>query len=259
MRTLTESPRTPVPQEVSATTDEAESHEALPAKLIAIREEAEHAAAEVAEAEAILAATRARVKALRLRERLVRLEAGETTETDDDIDESDVDEAAATRWRPRLIAVLRGLLFALTVSATAAGGYVLWQHHQVQRIHQRELEYVDAARIGVLALTSLDVSHAQDGVNNVLAHATGDFKREFQARAEDFAKVVVDSKVVTEGKIHSAAVQSMTADSAVVLVAATSQVTNNAGAEKAPRAWRLKVTMKREGDQIKMANVEFVQ
>jgi Mce-associated membrane protein len=47
-------------------------------------------------------------------------------------------------------------------------------------------------------------------------------------------------------------------DSALVLVAATSRVTNAAGAKQEPRAWRLAVNLQREGDQIKMSKVEFV-
>jgi Mce-associated membrane protein len=50
----------------------------------------------------------------------------------------------------------------------------------------------------------------------------------------------------------------MTADSAVVLVACTSEITNAAGAKQDPRSYRLIVTMSREGGQLKMSKVEFV-
>jgi Mce-associated membrane protein len=53
-------------------------------------------------------------------------------------------------------------------------------------------------------------------------------------------------------------VQSVTADSATVLVAATSEVTNAAGALREPRAWRLIVTVSRDGGLLKMSRVEFV-
>nr|WP_205843267.1 hypothetical protein [Mycobacterium intracellulare] len=67
-----------------------------------------------------------------------------------------------------------------------------------------------------------------------------------------------DSEVVTKGTVDATAVESMHDDSAVVLVAATSQITNPAGAQKEPRAWRLSVTMTREGGQLKMSKIEFV-
>jgi Mce-associated membrane protein len=50
----------------------------------------------------------------------------------------------------------------------------------------------------------------------------------------------------------------MTNDTAVVLVSATSRVTNAAGAKQEPRTWRLSVNLQRDGGQIKMAKVEFV-
>ena len=57
---------------------------------------------------------------------------------------------------------------------------------------------------------------------------------------------------------RSTGVESMTDDSAVVLVSATSRVTNSAGAKQEPRSWRLSVNLERIGDQIKMSKVEFV-
>ena len=50
----------------------------------------------------------------------------------------------------------------------------------------------------------------------------------------------------------------MTDDSAVVLVAATSEVTNAAGAKEESRAWRLSVTVTRVDGELKMSKVEFV-
>jgi Mce-associated membrane protein len=47
-------------------------------------------------------------------------------------------------------------------------------------------------------------------------------------------------------------------DFALVLVAATSHITNAAGAKEEPRNWRLKVTVKDDGGQYKMSNVEFI-
>jgi Mce-associated membrane protein len=64
--------------------------------------------------------------------------------------------------------------------------------------------------------------------------------------------------VITEVTVNSTAVESMTNDSAVVLVSASSRVTNSAGAQQEPRSWRLSVNLQRDGGQIKMSKVEFV-
>ena len=49
----------------------------------------------------------------------------------------------------------------------------------------------------------------------------------------------------------------MSDDEAVVLVAASTKVTNTAGAKDEPRNWRLTVHITREGDQLKMSKVDF--
>jgi Mce-associated membrane protein len=83
-------------------------------------------------------------------------------------------------------------------------------------------------------------------------------KANFKNQADDFIKVAQDSKVITEVTVNSAAVESMTNDTAVVLVSAASRVTNAAGAKQEPRSWRLSVNLQRDGGQIKMSKVEFV-
>jgi Mce-associated membrane protein len=78
--------------------------------------------------------------------------------------------------------------------------------------------------------------------------------------ADDFTKVVEQSKVISQGTVAAAAVDldTMTDNSAVVLVASTSEVTNVAGAKQDPRNYKLIVTITRDGDQLKMSKVEFI-
>jgi Mce-associated membrane protein len=66
--------------------------------------------------------------------------------------------------------------------------------------------------------------------------------------------------VISQGTVAAAAVDldTMTDNSAVVLVASTSEVTNAAGAKQDPRNYRLIVTITRDGDQLKMSKVQFV-
>jgi Mce-associated membrane protein len=66
--------------------------------------------------------------------------------------------------------------------------------------------------------------------------------------------------VVSQGSVQATAVEldSMTENSAVVLVASTSEVTNAAGAKQDPRKYRVIVTLTRDGGQLKMSKVEFV-
>lgn len=106
--------------------------------------------------------------------------------------------------------------------------------------------------------TSLEFSKPQEGVQRIIDHSTGPFRDDFQARADDFTKTVQESGVVTHGTVNASAIESMTDDSAVVVLAATSQVPNANRTQQDPRMWRLSVTVQKAGDQIKMSRVEFV-
>jgi Mce-associated membrane protein len=106
----------------------------------------------------------------------------------------------------------------------------------------------------------MDFSNAKQSVQRILEDSTGTFKDDFLKMADDFTKVVEQSKVVSQGTVQAAAVDmdTMTKDSAVVLVASTSEVTNAAGAKQDPRSYRLIVTVSRDGGQLKVSKVEFV-
>ena len=242
----------------------------------------ELAEAEAAEAEAVAAAARARARAIRLRrEADAQREAGEADSEAEDVDESDadaldIDEATATvgaeasgntvaapadrTTRGGQVAkfVAAGVVGVLIVALLAVSGFMFWQHRNAVAEQRSAAEYAAAARQGVVALMSLDYNRAQEDVQRIIDNSTGQFKEDFEATAEDFVKVAQSSKAVTETTVNATAVDSMTDDSAVVLVAATSRVTNEAGANQDPRNWRLSVTMNRDGDQIKMSKVEFV-
>lgn len=182
-------------------------------------------------------------------------------------DDADTQPSRPPRWRrlgSRRLQSSRRKAAAIAVAAVlicaslSLCGYSVWNHYQLTEKQQREAEFAAAARQGVLALTSLDHSRAEQDVQRVLDNSTGAFHDDFQSRSEDFTNVVQQSQVATAGKVNATAVESMTDDSAVVLVAATSEVTNSAGAQEEPRSWRLSVTVAQVEDQLEMSKVEFV-
>jgi Mce-associated membrane protein len=134
---------------------------------------------------------------------------------------------------------------------------VINHRHQAAE-QQRRAEYAAAGRQSAVTLMSLDFNKAKDDVQRIIDNSTGTFRDDFKNQAEDFVKVAQDSKVITEVAVNAVAVESMTNDKAVVLVSATSHVTNAAGAKQEPRSWRLSVDLQRDGGQIKMSKVEFV-
>jgi Mce-associated membrane protein len=166
------------------------------------------------------------------------------------------------RWRrrPRLATLATSLAVIVIVASLAASADIVLEHRNASQQRQRAAEFAAAAREGVVTLTSLDFNDAKAGVQRIIGNSTGSFRDDFAKMAADFTKVVEESKVVERGTIQAVAVDldSMTNDSAVVLVASTSEVTNAAGAKQDPRNFRLIVTLTRNGDQLKMSKVEFV-
>jgi Mce-associated membrane protein len=148
----------------------------------------------------------------------------------------------------------------VTAGLLAATGYMLWQHHKTTQQRHSAAEFVAAARQDVVNLMSMDYNKSQESVQRVLDGSTGKFKANFDETADEFAKALRDEKIITSATVNDAAVDSMTGDSAVVLVSATSRREGKQAPkeQQQPQVWRVVLTLERVGDQIKMSGVEFV-
>ena len=160
----------------------------------------------------------------------------------------------------KIVAMTLAILCTVALLALSAIMVVVMSSQRRDAAAEQKLnaEYAAAGRQSVVTLMSLDFNKAQEDVQRIIDNSTGQFKTDFQNQAADFVKVAQDSKVVTDVTINSTAVESMSQDKATVLVAATSRVSNSAGAKQEPRAWRLSVELQRDSGQIKMSKVEFV-
>jgi Mce-associated membrane protein len=270
--------------------DEPKREPDRPADAAAALALAQEAEAEAAEADAVAAAARARARAIRLRRQAA--EVVDTTDVDAEDDEVEaepidaveveVDTSDATHGNEkedeadelsaeepiheprggRLGRILKVVAAVVAVACTAAlvtlSVLMVINHRHQAAEDQRRAEYAAAARQSAVTLMSLDFNKAKEDVQRIIDNSTGQFHDDFKNQAEDFIKVTQDSKVITDVTVNATGVESMTDDTAVVLVSATSRVTNAAGAKQEPRSWRLSVNLRREGDQIKMEKVEFV-
>jgi Mce-associated membrane protein len=208
---------------------------------------------EAAAAEERAEAARARAEELR---RQLRAEDRETPGHDAPADSA----AGAGRPSVPLRTVALVLATLLTMGLLSLTGFMVWQHREHTEQRQRAAEYAAAARQGVINLMSIDYATAQDSVQRVLDGSTGKFRANFADTAEDFVKALKDEKITTKATVNDAAVESMTADSAVVMVSATSRREGPQAPkdQQQPRLWRVVLTLERDGDQIKMSGVEFV-
>lgn len=160
------------------------------------------------------------------------------------------------RWSPRFAVPAVGAL--LTGAALSVTALMIVEHTGAAARRAQDSASVEAARNGVIALLSIDHSRAREDVQRVLDLSTGSFHDDFARDAEDFVRTAVDAQAVTQGSVAAAALESIRDDEGVVLVAASSKVTNAGGARADPRPWRMSVTVTREGDTWKMSDVEFV-
>ncbi len=204
----------------------------------------ESAEARAAEAEA--RAEAARTRAEELRRQLEALEASHPAAP-----------PSPTRSRALVVPLLAALATAALIAVT---GYMLWQHRGAEQQRRQQAEYAATARQGVINLMSVDFANAKETVQRVIDGSTGRFRSNFEETADDFVKAVQEEKVVTRATVNDAAVESISGDTAVVLVSATSQ---RQGAQapqeqQQPRVWRVVVTLQRDGDQMKMSAVDFV-
>lgn len=237
----------------------------------AVSAEAAEAAAAAAEARAEAARTRANDLRRRLEasrdeapDREVtpdaptdaEVEAVEETEQAEPIGDLAPERRRGVRW-PLVAAGVVTLLVIVAVLGFA--GNMWWQHRNAQAQQHRSAEFAAAARQGVVNLMSLDYTHAQETVQRVIDDSTGKFKSNFEDGSGDLIKALTDAKVITKVTVNNTAVESMDKDSATVLVAATSQRTGPDAPkeDQQPRVWRVVVSLVREGDQVKVSDVEF--
>ena len=190
--------------------------------------------------------------------------ASEAAGTGDDTDGDDDHDAGVESVPPRTIRTALWAWPAATVAAVASGAligvgaFLVWHHHEQDAVDARRAEFTAAANTGVVNLLSMDFTKGDADLQRLIDSTTGEFRYDFENSRGAFLNVLRSSKATTTATIKASAVAEMGRDSALVLVAAGSEVSNTAAAKQPPRAWRLAVTVRRDGDQIKMSKVEFV-
>jgi Mce-associated membrane protein len=184
----------------------------------------------------------------------------DTGDEADDPDEADYDAAVAEEVKPRMSHVRLATIVGL-VLVVAFGGLVGWlgfrayQSHQVDE--QRKL-FLQVGRQGALNLTTIDFAHVDDDVKRILDSATGTFYDEFQQRSQPFTEVVKQVKSKSVGSVTEAGLESESANDAQVLVAVAVHTTVEGQPDQQPRAWRMRISVQKVGDDAKVSNVEFV-
>jgi Mce-associated membrane protein len=172
--------------------------------------------------------------------------------------ESAPDGTASTKRRMthvRLAAILGLVLVVVLGGLTGWLGYRAFQSHEANE--ERNL-FVKVGRQGALNLTTIDWQHADADVQRILDSATGSFYDDFQQRSGPFLQVVKQAKSKSEGRVTEAGLESRTQNEGQVLVAVTVNTSNAGAAEQEPRSWRMRITVQKVNEEIKVSKVEFV-
>jgi Mce-associated membrane protein len=240
------------------------------------RTEATSSEPSLAEAEEAVGLAEARAQAARARATQLNHKANATAgnhdETTDAASDDDVKAKSPSsrvprrriRSRPRLLhrpgrkTVALGVAAALACGALGASGYVLKYRQTAAEERRRTAEFAAAARQEAVTLMSIDANNARDDVQRIIDISTGQFKVGMLLNGEDIVKSVEQSKVSTKVAVEGVAVESITNDSAVVLVAAKAEATNP-DKTPPPRQWRIIMTLQRESGQPKISDIEVLR
>jgi len=182
---------------------------------------------------------------------------GEGSVDDDEATEAEAPAAPAKSPMSHVrLATIAGL-----VAVVALAGLTGWLGFRAYKSHQADEQqklFLQVGRQGALNLTTIDWQHADADVQRILDSATGTFYDDFQKRAQPFVEVVKQAQSKSVGTIAEAGLESETNDGAQVLVAVTVKTSNAGAPEQQPRAWRMRISVQKVGDEAKVSNVEFV-
>jgi Mce-associated membrane protein len=107
-------------------------------------------------------------------------------------------------------------------------------------------------------LTTIDWQHADADVQRIVDSATGAFYDDFSNRSKPFINVVQQLNSKSTGTVTAAGLESASRDEARVLVAVSVKTSTGAAPQEELRAWRLRLTVTRVGNEVKVSKVEFV-
>lgn len=156
---------------------------------------------------------------------------------------------------------VRGTLLVGVLTLAAIGGltgWLGWHTHRAEQAQRLNDIFLQAGRQGALNLTTMDFAHVESDIQRVLDGSIGTFYDDFEQRAPAFQEVVKKTQSKTQGTVTEAGIESVSGDSARVLVAVSVTTSNIAAAEQRPRLWRMRIDVQKVGDVAKVTNVGFV-
>ena len=162
--------------------------------------------------------------------------------------------ARGSRWVIGGLAVLLvGLLVAIVMTATS-------RESADEELTAAQQEVAEAARTEAVAFLTVDHADMEPVIDAVLAGATGDFAEQYESQREKLTREAIRTEATSTAEVVALGVGDLDDDSATVLVAANSTVTNTStGSEGQVRYYRLRLDLVREGERWLTSDVQFVR
>lgn len=203
--------------------------------------------------------------------------ADETRADQVEADEVRADEAATRRTEAQRAAgdgakggastektplLRRGVTISVLLGAVAVLiGLAAWKGVQLHTANERAARdgtIVSTTKDVVAGLVSLDYTRTDKDLARVRESSTGAFLGQFNQMADSFQQVLGQGKVKSTGVVKEAGIVSADDDSATVLAAVTSTVSNTEAKDGQQRVYRMRVHLTLDGDKWLVENVEFV-
>jgi Mce-associated membrane protein len=181
--------------------------------------------------------------------------AVETSEADG-VEAVEQGAVGLARRSPTKLAAALGLIMCVAMAGVV--GWLGVRAYQSHHHDQQRALFVQIARLGAVNLTTIDYTRVDADVQRILDSATGTFYDDFAKRSQPFIDVVKQAKSTSQGTVTESGLESTDRDAAQVLVAVTVNTSNAGAQEQQPRAWRMRISVQRLGDEAKVSNVEFV-
>lgn len=161
----------------------------------------------------------------------------------------------ANRWLTALVVLL--------VLVAGLGAALAWRTHgdraDAATRQERYGAVLTAADAEVTAFVNLRYDRAAASVDAVAAGATGDFREHYDRAARDVIRALERSRSVMTGRVVWSGVSALSPDRATVIVATTGSVSNRrTQGRPEPRAFRLRVSLVRQGSRWWTSDIEFV-
>jgi hypothetical protein len=158
-----------------------------------------------------------------------------------------------SRFRARVVLVVAAVVLVVTAALAIVG---LQRHSDTSSLNRQRATVSAVAGQLAVDFTSIDYRHLQQEFTATAAHATPAFAKKYLATVKAFAPLYRKGKVVQTTSVDVAGIESMTADSAVVLVALKGIAKNTAAPTGTQQLFRMQIDLAKQGKVWLASNVQ---